>query len=45
MLQELIASHGEKVSKEHCKGMQGLVVEAIKHTTEEAPRKGPCSMP
>jgi ferritin-like metal-binding protein YciE len=41
MLKELIASNGEKVSKEHCKGMQGLVAEAIKHTTEEAPKKGP----
>ena len=41
MLKELISSNGEKVSKEHCKGMQGLVAEAIKHTTEEAPKKGP----
>lgn len=41
MLKELIASNGEKVSKEHCKGMEGLVAEAIKHTTEEAPKKGP----
>lgn len=41
MLKELIASHGEKVSKEHCKGMEGLVAEAVKHTTEEAPKKGP----
>jgi ferritin-like metal-binding protein YciE len=40
-LKELIASNGEKVSKEHCKGMQGLVEEAMKHTTEEAPKKGP----
>ena len=41
MLKELIAASGEKVSKEHCKGMQGLVAEATKHTTEEAPKKGP----
>jgi len=41
MLKELIATNGEKVSKEHCKGMQGLVAEATKHTTEEAPKKGP----
>lgn len=41
MLKELIAANGEKVSKEHCKGMEGLVAEAIKHTTEEAPKKGP----
>ena len=41
VLKELIAGQGEKVSKEHCKGMEGLVAEAIKHTTEEAPEKGP----
>ena len=41
ILKELIAANGEKVSKEHCKGMQGLVAEATKHTTEEAPKKGP----
>ena len=40
-LKELIAAQGEKVSKEHCKGMQGLVEEAIKHSSEEAPKKGP----
>lgn len=40
-LKELIASTGEKVSKEHCKGMEGLVAEATKHTTEEAPKRGP----
>jgi ferritin-like metal-binding protein YciE len=41
ILKELISSNNEKVSKEHCKGMQGLVAEAVKHTTEEAPKKGP----
>lgn len=41
ILKELIAANGEKVSKEHCKGMEGLVAEAVKHTTEEAPKKGP----
>ena len=41
MLKELITSHDEKVSKEHCKGMEGLAAEAIKHTIEEAPDKGP----
>jgi len=40
-LKDLIASNKEKVSKEHCKGMEGLAAEAIKHTTEEAPDKGP----
>lgn len=41
ILKELLAESGEKVSKEHCKGMEGLVAEATKHTTEEAPKKGP----
>lgn len=41
ILKDLIASNGEKVSKEHCKGMEGLVAEATKHTGEEAPKKGP----
>ena len=41
MLKEIIVSNKEKVAKEHCKGMQGLVAEAIKHVTEEAPKKGP----
>ena len=41
VLKELLAAHDEKVSKEHCKGMEGLAAEAIKHTTEEAPDKGP----
>ncbi|MDO9405450.1 MAG: DUF892 family protein [Polaromonas sp.] len=41
LLKELLESNDEKVSKEHCKGMQGLVAEATKHITEEAPAKGP----
>ena len=41
LLKALIANQGEKVSKEHCKGMEGLVSEAIKHTIEDAPDKGP----
>jgi ferritin-like metal-binding protein YciE len=40
-LKTLISAVGGKVSKEHCKGMEGLVAEAMKHTTEEAPAKGP----
>jgi ferritin-like metal-binding protein YciE len=41
-LKQLIEAQAEKVSKEHCKGMEGLVEEATKHTTgEEAPKKGP----
>ena len=41
LLKALIANQGEKVSKEHCKGMEGLVTEALKHTIEEGPKKGP----
>ena len=41
LLKDLIASNDEKVSKEHCKGMEGLVAEATKHVLEEGPDKGP----
>ena len=41
ILKALIENQGEKVKKEHCKGMEGLAAEAIKHTIEEAPVKGP----
>ena len=41
ILKELISAAGEKTSKEHCKGMEGLVAEATKHCIEEAPKKGP----
>lgn len=41
VLKELIAGQGEKASKEHCKGMEGLVAEATKHVLEEGPKKGP----
>ena len=41
VLKELIAGQDEKVSKEHCKGMEGLVTEATKHVIEEGPKKGP----
>jgi ferritin-like metal-binding protein YciE len=41
LLKALIANQDEKVSKEHCKGMEGLVSEAIKHVIEDAPDKGP----
>jgi ferritin-like metal-binding protein YciE len=40
-LKSLIQAEEGKVSKEHCKGMEGLVAEATKHTSEEAPKKGP----
>ena len=41
MLKSLIEAQDAKVSKEHCKGMEGLASEAIKHTIDEAPDKGP----
>lgn len=41
LLKALIANQDEKVSKDHCKGMEGLVNEAIKHTVDDAPDKGP----
>ena len=41
IVKELIVAAGEKASKEHCKGMEGLVAEATKHCFEEAPKKGP----
>lgn len=41
LLKQLLVDAGEKVKKEHCKGMEGLVEEATKHTSEEAPSRGP----
>ena len=41
LLKDLLEESEEKVKKEHCKGMEGLVAEAVKHTSEEAPGKGP----
>ncbi len=41
VLKSLLEDSGERVKKEHCKGMEGLVAEAVKHTTEQAPEKGP----
>lgn len=41
IVKDLIAGQGEKVSKEHCKGMEGLAAEATKHVLEEGPAKGP----
>ena len=41
-LKSLLQAQEGKTSKEHCKGMEGLVEEANKHTSgEEAPKKGP----
>ena len=39
-LKELVAGTDEDVEPEHCKGMAGLVKEALKHTTKEAPENG-----
>ena len=41
LLKALIANQDEEVAKEHCKGMEGLVAEAIKHTVDEGPASGP----
>jgi len=41
LLKSLIESQDDEVKKEHCKGMEGLAAEAIKHTIDEAPAKGP----
>ena len=41
LLKALVANQNGEVSKEHCKGMEGLVSEALKHTIEDAPPKGP----
>lgn len=35
LLKELLASNGEEVAKEHCRGMEGLVAEARKHALDE----------
>lgn len=41
LLKVLISNQGQKVAKDHCRGMQGLVEEALKHTIVEGPKKGP----
>ena len=41
LLKRLIEAHGDKPKKEHCKGMEGLAAEAIKHSVDEAPESGP----
>lgn len=40
MLKTLIEGQNGELSKDHCKAMEGLVSEAIKHTVDEAPVKG-----
>ena len=39
-LKSLLEDSGEEVEKEHCKGMEGLVKEALKHGVKEAPEDG-----
>lgn len=41
LLKQLIEGLEQEVKKEHCKGMEGLVAEAVKHTIEDAPESGP----
>ncbi len=41
VLKGLLEAAGEKVKKEHCKGMEGLAAEAVKHALDKAPDKGP----
>jgi ferritin-like metal-binding protein YciE len=41
LLKSLIDAQDATVKKEHCKGMEGLVAEAIKHTIDDAPQRGP----
>jgi ferritin-like metal-binding protein YciE len=40
ILKNFLSSAGEKLTQEHCKGMEGLVKEATKHITSEAPEAG-----
>ena len=40
ILKNLLSSAGEKLEQEHCKGMEGLVKEATKHITNDAPKSG-----
>ena len=39
-IKSLLEDFGGEVSKEHCKGMEGLCKEAVKHCIEEAPEDG-----
>ncbi|MEN3211752.1 ferritin-like domain-containing protein [Methylorubrum populi] len=40
ILKGLIEENGGRTAPEHCKGMEGLVAEALKHGIEEAPSDG-----
>jgi ferritin-like metal-binding protein YciE len=39
-LKALLKEAGAEVTKEHCRGMEGLVAEALKHTIDEPPQDG-----
>ncbi|MFC0410316.1 YciE/YciF ferroxidase family protein [Roseomonas elaeocarpi] len=39
-IRSLLEASGGEVEKEHCKGMEGLVKEALKHGLQEAPEDG-----
>ena len=39
-LKNLIQANGGEAKPEHCKGMEGLVAEALKHGVQEAPSDG-----
>jgi len=41
LLKTLLANRDEELSKDHCKGMEGLAAEALKHTVESGPDQGP----
>lgn len=38
-LKGLLEASGEKVNKDHCTGMEGLVAETTRHTTDQASDK------
>jgi ferritin-like metal-binding protein YciE len=40
VLKSLIQANGGETKPEHCKGMEGLVAEALKHGIKEAPSDG-----
>jgi ferritin-like metal-binding protein YciE len=40
VLKELTGGQDGKISKEHCKAMEGQVAEETKHVLEESPKKG-----
>lgn len=41
LVKDVLSANDGEPAKEHCKGMQGLCVEATKHVLEEGPDAGP----